>query len=222
MDSRRKPELRSQPPLRGVTYRFPGSTRVILKGSPADVTSLDLVVLLLRAAALVWSVVLLRRLQDWRMGLLSLLIGFMTARLIFSPIPAAIDQWSMLGLVHEGPELALSLISLAVVVFLGRSLGDQRRAAAALRIEKAYFEHLFENAPEALVLADHHSVIERVNGEFTRLFGYAGAEVVGQSLDEMLAPHALAEARTLTSESANGRTIRFETQRRRRDARPAL
>lgn len=176
-------------------------------------TPVELVVLLVRTAALVWSVVLLRRLRDWRMGLLSLLLAFLTLGTLFRA-PAG---WPVLGALHQVPELLLSVVALALVIFLGRSFDDHRRAASALRIEKAYFEHLFENAPEAMVLADNRSVIERVNGEFSRLFGYAPEDVVGQSLDEMLAPHALAEARMLTSESAHGRTIRFDSQRRRRD-----
>ncbi|MGH7532721.1 MAG: sensor domain-containing protein [Gemmatimonadales bacterium] len=173
-------------------------------------TSVDLVVLLLRAAAFLWSLVLLRRSRDWRISLLSgLLLLLIIARLV---VPA-VDLDPM----GRWPALLVSVAALAVVVFFGRSFDDHRRATEALRIEKAYFEHLFANAPESMLLADATGHIERVNAEFTRLFGYGADEVRGQSLDEVLAPHALAEARLLTSDSAHGRTVRFETQRRRRD-----
>ncbi|HEV2290534.1 MAG TPA: EAL domain-containing protein [Gemmatimonadales bacterium] len=168
-------------------------------------TPVDLVVLVLRAAAFAWSVLLLRRLRDWRIGLLSVLLLLLTVDHLSRPVALPV------------PGLLLSVVALALVGFLGRSFEDHRRAADALRIEKAYFEHLFENAPEPMVLADAGGAIQRVNGEFTRLFGYTADEVRGQSLDEMLAPHALTEARLLTSDSAGGRTVRFDTQRRRRD-----
>ncbi|HEU5357809.1 MAG TPA: EAL domain-containing protein [Gemmatimonadales bacterium] len=161
--------------------------------------------LILRAAAFAWSVLLLRRLRDWRIGLLSALLLLLTLDHLFRPAALPV------------PGLLLSVVALALVGFLARSFEDHRRAADALRIEKAYFEHLFENAPEPMVLADAHGAIQRVNSEFTRLFGYTADEVRGQSLDEILAPHALTEARLLTSDSAGGRTVRFDTQRRRRD-----
>ncbi|HSC59044.1 MAG TPA: EAL domain-containing protein [Gemmatimonadales bacterium] len=168
-------------------------------------TPVDLVVLILRTAAFAWSVLLLRRLRDWRIGLLSALLLLLTVDHLSRPVALPV------------PGVLLSVVALALVGFLGRSFEDHRRAAAALRIEKAYFEHLFENAPEPMVLADAAGAIQRVNGEFTRLFGYTADEVRGQSLDEILAPHALTEARLLTSDSAGGRTVRFDTQRRRRD-----
>ncbi|HET7024267.1 MAG TPA: EAL domain-containing protein [Gemmatimonadales bacterium] len=173
-------------------------------------TPADLLVLLLRSAAFIWSVVLLRRSRDRRIGLLGVLLLLLVVDRLVIPAagPDRVAWW---------PAMLVSVAALVLVVFLGRWFDDHRRATEALRIEKAYFEHLFANAPESMLLADAQGHIERVNAEFTRLFGYSADEVRGQSLDEILAPHALAEARVLTSDSAHGRTVRFETQRRRRD-----
>lgn len=57
------------------------------------------------------------------------------------------------------------------------------------------FEQLFEGAPEAIVLADAHSRVLRVNAEFTHMFGYTEAEALGRTLEDLIEPPArLAEA----------------------------
>ena len=128
-------------------------------------TFVDLVVLLVRTAAFGWSVLLLRRLRDWRIGVLSCLLLLLIVDPLLIATPAGLDPaWPWLA-------LSLSVVALALVVFLGRSFDDHRAATEALQIEKAYFEHLFANAPESMLLADAAGHIERVNAEFTRLFG---------------------------------------------------
>src|SRR5205085_12668571 len=50
------------------------------------------------------------------------------------------------------------------------------RALHARDIEKAYLEQIVENAPEAISILDLDSRIMRINGEFTRLFGFSAEE----------------------------------------------
>src|ERR1700691_5850452 len=57
-----------------------------------------------------------------------------------------------------------------------------------LAVEKAYFEQLIENAPEAISIVDEDATILRINGEFTRLFGFTTAEAVGKRLDRLIVP----------------------------------
>jgi PAS domain-containing protein len=56
------------------------------------------------------------------------------------------------------------------------SPSNGRGADLPLAVEKAYFEQLIENAPEAISIVDQELRILRVNGEFTRLFGFTSAE----------------------------------------------
>ncbi|MEE8116732.1 MAG: PAS domain S-box protein, partial [Gemmatimonadales bacterium] len=82
----------------------------------------------------------------------------------------------------------------------------------------AYLEQLFEGAPEAIVLADNHSRVFRVNGEFVRMFGYSAEESRGKLLDELLPPTELfEEAAAATRSVADGGRVSFETVRRRKD-----
>ena len=103
---------------------------------------------------------------------------------------------------------------------------DQRRSKPqpnglvheALRREHAYFESLFEGAPEAIVMTTNDGSILHVNGEFEDLFGYERDEALGESIDELLvAPEQRAEARTLTEDGARGVRTEVERARRHRD-----
>src|SRR3974377_1414503 len=57
-----------------------------------------------------------------------------------------------------------------------------------LEDQKAFLEQIIENAPEAISIVDEESRILRINGEFTRLFGFTPEEAVGQSTDAIMVP----------------------------------
>jgi diguanylate cyclase (GGDEF)-like protein/PAS domain S-box-containing protein len=101
---------------------------------------------------------------------------------------------------------------------IGIDITERRAAEEALRVEKAYFEQLFESAPEAVALVDNNSNIYRVNSEFTEMFGYTLDEVYGRSIDDLLAPDDLhGEAASLTTEVAAGNKVAYETVRKKKD-----
>ena len=80
------------------------------------------------------------------------------------------------------------------------------------------FEQLFEGAPEAIVLSDAGGRVLRVNGEFTRMFGFAEAEALGRSLEELIVPAArIAEAQHAYLAATTGRQAIDVTVRRRKD-----
>lgn len=88
----------------------------------------------------------------------------------------------------------------------------------ALEAEKAYLEMLFEGLQEGIVMVDSHGIIQRVNREFERLFGYSSDEAVGQSIDDLVAPGELnEEARRVTSAVVTGQKQILETKRRSRN-----
>jgi diguanylate cyclase (GGDEF)-like protein/PAS domain S-box-containing protein len=97
---------------------------------------------------------------------------------------------------------------------------ERHRAQEELSAEKARFEQLFAAAPEAIVVCDDRSVIQRANSEFTKLFGYAESEAAGRRIDELVAggiPGLAEEARRVTDDIAAGKTAYVETRRRRKD-----
>jgi PAS domain S-box-containing protein len=69
----------------------------------------------------------------------------------------------------------------AVIVF---------RDVSAIRAVEARFRHLVEAAPDGIVIADAQGRIVSVNDQTKALFGYSGAELLGQDV-ELLIPAAL-------------------------------
>ncbi len=99
-----------------------------------------------------------------------------------------------------------------------RDGSERERAEAALRLERAYFEELFQSSPEAIVLVDNESRVLRQNREFTRLFGYSAEEMTGNSVDVALASEELqSEAGAFTHRVAEGERLCVEAVRKSKE-----
>ncbi len=91
-------------------------------------------------------------------------------------------------------------------------------ADAPPTVEKAYFEQLIENAPEAISIIDQDVRILRVNGEFTRMFGFSSAEAAGKRLDEIIVPpDRYAETAWIAECMKTQNKLTLETRRQRKD-----
>ena len=128
--------------------------------------------------------------------------------------------------------LKFSLLAISIVCFAARlGLSEYRQseqleslrqreqqlegAKAELSVQKAFLEQLIESAPEAIAIVDLNKVVQRVNREFTRLFGYTGEEVYGKRLDDLIVPaEKKAESDVLREEVLGGQTVTRETVRR--------
>jgi two-component system cell cycle sensor histidine kinase/response regulator CckA len=85
-------------------------------------------------------------------------------------------------------------------------------------IQRAYLEQLVECTPEALSILDPQLRITRVNGEFSRLFGFTVEQALGRRLDSLIIPpDRHAETRWLAEMLAKDRKVVLETKRQRRD-----
>src|SRR5450830_1078170 len=104
------------------------------------------------------------------------------------------------------------------LVGIGRDITDRKQAEEEIQRERAFFDRLVESAPEGIAISDTQGRIMRVNAEFVRMFGYGVDEVVGQYLDDLVAPPALQEeARAITMSTSQGGGTLLETVRRRKD-----
>ncbi len=91
-------------------------------------------------------------------------------------------------------------------------------AEVPLPLEKAYFEQIIENAPEAISIIDQKFHILRINGEFTRLFGFTAAEAAGKRLDLLIVPpDRYAETAWITESIKTQNKLSLETRRQRKD-----
>ncbi len=106
-----------------------------------------------------------------------------------------------------------------VLFGISRDITERQRAEEGLRLEKAYFEQLFASSPEAIVVVDNDGRVQRVNSEFTRMFGYTPDEAFGQLIDDLLvsSDDLRREALALTRQVVAGREVALETVRRCKD-----
>ncbi|MDH4210761.1 MAG: PAS domain S-box protein [candidate division WOR-3 bacterium] len=87
----------------------------------------------------------------------------------------------------------------------------------SLRIETGYLEQLFASAQEGIAMLDCDGVVQRINSEFSRIFGYASDEAIGKSIDDLIVPaDYFQDARAITRRALNGESVALEATRRRK------
>ena len=85
-------------------------------------------------------------------------------------------------------------------------------------VEKAYLEQIIENAPEAISIVDQELRILRINGEFTRVFGFTADEAAGKRLDLLIVPpDRYAETAWIGECIKTESKLSLETRRQRKD-----
>jgi PAS domain S-box-containing protein len=93
-----------------------------------------------------------------------------------------------------------------------------KAAEVPFTAEKAYFEQIIENAPEAISIINPELHILRINGEFTRLFGFTAEEAAGKRLDVLIVPpDRYAETAWIEESLKTERKLTLETRRQRKD-----
>jgi PAS domain S-box-containing protein len=94
-------------------------------------------------------------------------------------------------------------------------------ASARKRVEesqRAHFDRLFEHGPEAIMLVDSRDRVQRINQQFSRIFGYTSAEILdGVSMQFIVPQYLHDEATTSRARLAHGESVSLETVRQRRD-----
>jgi len=87
-----------------------------------------------------------------------------------------------------------------------------------LSIQKAYFQQLFENSPQAIVILDNTDRIIDVNRGFEKLFGFPADHVKGCLINDVIVPEDLAEeASGFSQKVMGGEPVMKETVRKRSD-----
>ena len=101
---------------------------------------------------------------------------------------------------------------------IARDISDRKKAEADALIQRAYLEELFDHAPEAIVILDVNDRVQRVNREFTTMFGYSAEEAVGKPVRDLIVPPDFSDESHFFSETtSHGGMVNRETTRRRKD-----
>lgn len=100
-----------------------------------------------------------------------------------------------------------------------REIGERRKVEQEIRHQKEYFEALLVNNPVAVVTANLSGSIVSWNPMAEKLFGYSQGEVIGKSLDDIVASHASIreEATGFTKEVFEVGRLQSTTRRIRKD-----
>jgi PAS domain S-box-containing protein len=117
-----------------------------------------------------------------------------------------------------GSQMAIALENARLYNESRLEVKERKLAEEALEHQKAYFQQLFDNSPDAIVLVDTADRIVDVNKGFETLFGYRANEIKGQPINDVIVPEdRIEEASALSQAGFNSEVIRLETVRKCKD-----
>jgi len=96
---------------------------------------------------------------------------------------------------------------------------ERRQAEDALKLQRAYFQQLFDNSPEGIVWLDDADRIVNINKGFETLFGYRAEEIKGRCINEVIVPEDCLEEASALSWATRYKDVMLqkETVRKRKD-----
>ncbi|MGA2668514.1 MAG: PAS domain S-box protein [Ignavibacteria bacterium] len=99
-----------------------------------------------------------------------------------------------------------------------RDITERKRSEEELIVQKSYFQQLFENSPQGIVILDNTDKIVEANNGFEKLFQYRVEEVKDKNINTLLVPENLSEqAAQMSLFALKGEVIHKETVRKRKD-----
>lgn len=108
--------------------------------------------------------------------------------------------------------------SIGAIVFNYRDITERKKSEAEVLLQKSYFQQLFENSPEGIVILDNQDRVVDVNKGFERMFQFGADEVRGDTLNKLIVPESLSEQATqMTLFVLKGEVMHRETVRKRKD-----
>ncbi|HKK00477.1 MAG TPA: EAL domain-containing protein [Desulfotignum sp.] len=101
---------------------------------------------------------------------------------------------------------------------LHQEVTERIQVQKALIEQRAYFLHLFENSPQAIMILAPDGKVVEVNKGFEKIFGYAVDEIKGKYSKNLIVPEdMIAEDETFHKNILAGKTITKETFRSRKN-----
>lgn len=108
--------------------------------------------------------------------------------------------------------------AVGAIVLNYRDITGRKRAEEEILLQKSYFQQLFENSPEGIVILDNQDRILNANKGFERMFQFNADELKGKVLNSLIVPESQSEqASQMTLFVLRGEVIHRETERKRKD-----
>jgi len=161
--------------------------------------------IVIRLLAFFWSVDLARRFRDWRLVLLSGVLGLMVLRHALNS-PWVSEEWPRIADVGSAlPAILVSVGLLVAVILIGRMIEDHRSAleaasaaTRALQENQTRLQFVVDQAPVVLWALDNEGSFTLSEGRGLEALGLQPGEVVGRSVFDVYTGNAevLEDART--------------------------
>ncbi|MBN8583629.1 MAG: PAS domain S-box protein [Ignavibacteria bacterium] len=108
--------------------------------------------------------------------------------------------------------------SIGAIVLNYRDITERKKAEQEILLQKSYFQQLFENSPEGIVVLDNQDRILNANKGFERMFQFSADEIKGKTLNDIIVPESMLEQATqMTLFVLKGEIIHRETERKRKN-----
>lgn len=119
---------------------------------------------------------------------------------------------------HSVSISSVDVIGVSVVPVMVLAVALLTIFADRLQTQRALLDQLFEQAPHAVALMNGDGRVVRINREFTRLFGFSAAEVLGRRLTDVMVPDDPGDrVETELLALIQGERLEAERVRRRKD-----
>jgi PAS domain S-box-containing protein/putative nucleotidyltransferase with HDIG domain len=153
--------------------------------------------IVIRLLAFFWSVDLVRRFRDWRLVLLSGVLGLMVLRHALNS-PWVREEWPRIADVGSAlPAILVSVGLLITVILIGRVIEDHRSAleaasaaTRALQENQTRLQFVVDQAPVVLWALDNEGVFTLSEGRGLEALGLEPGEVVGRSVFDVYTGNA--------------------------------
>ena len=101
---------------------------------------------------------------------------------------------------------------------LKEEVNGHQKTGESLRRHREFLHQLFDNSPFGIAVLDINNRFLNINKEFERIFQYILDEVMGESIDDFIAPEdKMEEAMDLAARAQKGKLVHLETVRKRKD-----
>ncbi|MFL0196931.1 PAS domain S-box protein [Clostridium sp. WILCCON 0269] len=110
--------------------------------------------------------------------------------------------------------IGLSLIFSYINIKKDRELDKLNKK---FKLQRMYFEELFKNSQDGIVILDNEDRIVNVNESFERIFQYKSEEIKGLSANDVIANSHIEDAFQFSNIIMHGGTVNSETKRKRKD-----
>ena len=170
--------------------------------------------IVIRIAAVLTSLEAMRRLKDWRIGLLALIAGLMALRQMLTLFSKPVEfSLEFAETYDELPGLAVSVLFLASVVFLYRLIRDRDRAHVALASREAQLQLITDTLPVLLSYIDRDLVVRYANRRHTDWFGVPVSKMVDKPIREVIGDDAVfAKCEPFMRQALAGEVAEYEVE----------